>query len=101
MEIINYTEINKNSLKAKFDVVIPEWGGLIIKEVLLFQKSPVEQWISLPGKSYKSKKDGSTKVYPLIQFDKKVMEKIQIAIIAKLKSGKIHNKPVTENNTPF
>jgi hypothetical protein len=104
IEILNFSQINKGCLKAKFSINIPEWGGMIIHECLLFAKDGShgpEEWISLSSKQYKSKKDGSTKTFQLIQLEKGVMQKFQLAVLAKIKSGKIQTKTPNEPNTPF
>ena len=66
IEIVDYKEINKNSLKAQATVRIPKWGGFLIKRIKIFQKGDT-RWISFPAEQYE--KEGKTKYFSLVEFD--------------------------------
>lgn len=81
MEIENYKAINKGCLIGKFDIKIPEWGDLLIRECVLFEKDN-KRWVALPSKEYQ--KDGSKKHFPLIKFSPPVFERLQLSALEKL-----------------
>ncbi|MBS0655028.1 MAG: hypothetical protein JSR46_04565 [Verrucomicrobia bacterium] len=82
MEIQNYKQIGKGCLKAKFDVMVPQWH-MTIKDCALFEKEGRE-WITLPSKSYEGK-DGGTKHFELVSFPKDVKERFQTKCLEMLK----------------
>lgn len=84
MDVTNYKEVNKGCLKAKFNIVIPEWGQMEIRDCTLFQKGE-EQWIGMPGKQYE--KDGKQKSFHHIVFSKEMKERLQKAVIEKVRQG--------------
>jgi hypothetical protein len=82
MEIENYKPIGKGCLVAKFDIKIPEWGGLSIHDCGLFKKEN-RRWITLPTREYQGK-DGVKKHFHLIKFNPQVLEKLQAAALVQL-----------------
>lgn len=100
MNIINFKEINKGYLKARFDVEIQEWG-VTIRSCSLFDKEG-KKWICLPSQQYKGK-DGSNKHFDYVVFEKDKKNRFQTACIEKINKREfqthINNQPVT--NDPF
>jgi hypothetical protein len=70
IEINDYREINKNTLKAQCTIRLEKWGGFLIKKVKIFQKAE-SRWISFPSEEYE--KDGQKKYYSLVEFDTPAM----------------------------
>lgn len=83
MDVTNYKEVNKGCLKAKFNIVIPEWQ-IEIRDCTLFEKDN-SQWIGMPGKPYE--KDGKQKNFDHIVFLKDMKERLQKAVIEKVRQG--------------
>lgn len=98
MEILNFESINKGHLLAKFTIRIKDWGNLTINEVLLFEKEG-NRWINLPSRSYD--KGGKKKNFPLVFFPKEVLDRLQLAIIAKIASKNYEEKAKNNGPTPF
>jgi hypothetical protein len=100
MEIINYKEINKGALKSKFDVQIKEWG-LTLKDCVLFQKEN-RTWIGLPSKQYQAR-DGVTKSYDVVVFDKNMKLRFDSACLDKIKNNQyqIKQEQQTNSSLPF
>jgi hypothetical protein len=102
MEIINYKEINKGALKSKFDVQIKEWG-LTLRDCTLFQKES-RTWIGMPSKQYQSK-EGTTKSYDVVVFDKNMKQRFDAACLDKIKNNqyqiKQENQQQTNSSLPF
>jgi hypothetical protein len=99
MDVINFKGIDKGCLKAKFDVVIPEWG-LTIREVTLFEKDGKE-WLGMPSRQYE--KDGKQKSYDLVSLEKGKRQRFDAACIAKVKAGQYQTKQEKQSSddTPF
>ena len=85
--IINFKPLDKNTLRAVFDIQLP--SGLIICGAMLHVKND-RWWVALPGKPYQ-KPDGSTSWSKILDFrDKETHEKFQQAItpLARAAYGK-------------
>jgi len=65
MKIENFRRIENSYRVGSFNIVMENWGGLIIRDCHLFCKDGKE-WISLPQKEYM--KNGEKKYYTLISF---------------------------------
>ena len=99
MEIINYKEINKDAIISSFDVFIKEWG-LTFKRCAFFRKEN-KSWITLPNQTYQSK-DGVTKSFPLVAFDKDRHNRFQKSCIDKINRGEFKKESTEQNlNVPF
>lgn len=83
MQILNYSPINKGCLKAKFNVLINDWG-LTIRECSLFEKDG-KKWIGLPSRQYD--KDGKIKNLDYVVFDKERRIRFDKACLEKINSG--------------
>jgi hypothetical protein len=83
MDITEYKQINKGCLIAKFNIVIPEWG-VTLRDCSFFQKED-QQWISMPSRQYE--KDGQKKNFDFVVFEKPMKERLQMAVLEKIKSG--------------
>lgn len=66
MEIVDYKPINKNAVQGKFNLKMPKWGNLIIRELTYF-KTANKRWISFPSRQYE--KDGEKKYYSFMMFE--------------------------------
>jgi len=84
MEVIYFRFINKGSMKASFNLLIPKWGYFIIRDICLFEKGN-QRWVSFPSKVVE--KDGQKKYFSyftfqnqetLKQFQEKVLQAIDI-----------------------
>lgn len=95
MELTNYKTIDKGYLVATFDVTIEQWG-LTIKNCTLFRKDS-RQWVGLPQKQYQAK-DGSTKNFDLVAFDKARKARFDKAVFEKIAAGQYIQK--TNNTAP-
>lgn len=82
MEIKDYKLVNKGYLVARFNVVVPEWGGMLIRECSLFCKDN-KKWINLPSRSYEDN-EGKKKHFDFIIFEKSVKERFQAACLEKI-----------------
>lgn len=69
MKVIEYKQINKGSLLGSMSILMDEWGGLVIREVLLFQKDG-KRWLNFPSKTYE--KDGKTEYFYYLRFSDKI-----------------------------
>lgn len=94
MDIKNYRPINKGCLQACFDVFIDEWG-MTIRDCCLFEKEG-RKWINLPSRQYQSK-EGTTKNFDYIVFEKERKERFQKACLEKISSGQVQ-QTVKETN---
>ena len=84
MEILNFKQINKGCLIARFDVKIPEWG-LTLRGCSIFEKEG-KRWIGVPSTRLESK-DGSSKNYDHVVFDKAVRSRFDSTCLQKIKDG--------------
>jgi hypothetical protein len=105
MKIVNYQEINKGAVIAKFDVRIDQWGGMVIKDCAVIQKKEGEgRFVGLPSKQYQAK-DGSTKNYSLISFEKAMQQRFQSKCLELISKGEYEHKAPPQqpsnNNLPF
>lgn len=107
MKIINFKEINKGSLLAKFDVQIDQWGGLTIRDCCIFStKDRNGKFVALPNKQYQAK-DGTQKSYGLVSFDKEMNQRFQNKCLELIEKGQYEQRtPAPEgslnnNNMPF
>jgi len=94
MEVENYKPINKGCLIGKFDIKIPEWGDLLIRECVLFEKDN-KRWVALPSKEYQ--KDGAKKHFSLIKFSPSVFERLQLSALEKLTKLTLDVAPSVQN----
>ena len=97
MGINNYKQIGKGCLKARFDVVVPQWQ-MTIKDCALFEKDH-KQWIALPSRSYEGQ-DGSKKHFELVSFPREVKERFQTKCLEMLKPMQ-PAQAVLESDVPF
>jgi len=98
MDIINYKEINKGCLQAKFDVSIPEWG-LTLRELTLFSKDG-KQWLGMPSRQYE--KDGQKKNHDLVSFEKNKRQRFESSCIEKIKSKQYQTRQEKQtDDVPF
>lgn len=79
MQILEFRREDKGHLKGSFDILIPEWGGLIIENISFFQKGE-SKWINFPSR--KVEENGKAVWRPIIRFDDKgVMKKFSVAVL--------------------
>ncbi len=99
MEIMNFKQINRGCLIARFDVRIPSWG-LTIRGCSYFEKDG-KRWFGMPSSRIENK-DGSVKNYEHILFDKGTRMRLDTACLEKIKSGQYQTKQEQhENKIPF
>ena len=84
MEILNFKQINKGCLVARFDVYIPKWG-FTIRGCSLFNKDG-HRWISMPSHKIE-REDGSTMHYEHVRFDNCIKDRFQNACIDNIDNG--------------
>ena len=84
MEIINYKQIDKGFLIARFDVYIQKWG-FTIRGCSLFNKEG-RKWISMPSHK-KEMDDGSSHYFEHVSFDKSIRDRFQNSCIEKIDNG--------------
>lgn len=80
IEILKFEMINKGSLIAKFNIKMQKWGGLIIKDCVLFNANG-KKWITLPSKQYES--DGKKKYFSYLSYENIEMDRKFKEIILK------------------
>lgn len=69
MKVLEYKQINKGSLLGSMSMQFEEWGGLIIRDITLFQKDG-RRWLSFPSRAYE--KEGKTEYFQYVRFEDKV-----------------------------
>lgn len=79
MKIVNYKDLNKNSIISSFDVVIEEWG-LTIKRCGLFQKG-LQRWVGFPTHNFVAD-DGTKKYTPYVFMEKSRKDRFDKGVIA-------------------
>lgn len=80
VEILNIKQLNKGSIKYKFDIHLINFK-MTIKNFTVFEKDD-KSWVNPPSFSYE--KDGQTKYFHIIRFD-----------------DELHNKFMTELKEEF
>jgi hypothetical protein len=103
MEIKNYKTIGNGCLLGKFDILIPEWGGLTIHECTVFAKDG-KKWICFPSREYQA--EGQKKYFHLVRFEQAVGKKLEASALNILEKLMITPLPVEEtivntDNLPF
>ena len=73
IKIVEYKDLNRNTLKAFFSLRMTTIG-LEIKGVALHEKPDGKRWVQLPTKPYQ-KTDGSTAYTPVVDFYDKGRER--------------------------
>lgn len=68
MKVLEYKQINKGSLLGSMSIQFEEWGGLIIRDITLFQKDG-KRWLSFPARAYE--KEGKTEYFQYVRFEDK------------------------------
>jgi hypothetical protein len=81
MEIRNFKPVNHQSIKASFNVYIPQYDLYLNKMVLV--STSKGKFVSAPSEKYE--KDGETKYFPYWSFGKDSNKKFQEAIMILLK----------------
>lgn len=79
MKIINFKDINKNTIVASFDVVIEEWG-ITIKRCGLFQKG-LNRWVGFPTHNFVDT-DGTKKYTPYVFMEKSRKDRFDKSVLA-------------------
>jgi len=69
MRVLDYKQINKGSLVGSMSMQFEEWGGLIIRDITLFQKDG-RRWLSFPARAYE--KEGKTEYFQYVRFEDKI-----------------------------
>lgn len=82
MQITEFKLINKDSLKASFNVLIPTWD-ITIRGMKYFEKAE-SSWFAYPSQSYKDN-DGKTKYYQYILFGERSKPKFELSLREELK----------------
>lgn len=103
MEIENYKPMNNGYLKAKFDVIIAEWG-LTIRDCCLFDKNGTK-WVSMPSRKYQDT-DGSSKYFTFVAFEKTRKARFETSCLEKLAkfesmASAPEEVPTQSNDLPF
>lgn len=66
MEITNFRQVNHRTIKANFNVFIPEWNLYLNKMMLI--ETEKGRFISMPSEEYES--EGKKKYFPYYTFGK-------------------------------
>ena len=73
---------NKGALCAKFNVKMHKWGGVILKELTLFDSNG-KRWINLPSRQYEA--DGKKKYVSYMEYeDRDMNDKFKATILEAL-----------------
>lgn len=102
VEIGQYYEVNKGSLKARFSLVIYPEGQKILDCTHFVRDN--EQWFNFPQKEIKHNDGRKTEYLPLISYlNKDYREQLKIAVLTELKkisTKNTHEKQRNTSNTP-
>lgn len=82
MDIQNFKFVQKGHMVARFDIHIPQWGDMVIKECTLFEKDR-NRWIAPPTRSFDGP-DGKKGYVSLVKFNEKAFNRLQTAALAKI-----------------
>ena len=80
IKVLNLKEINKGSLKCRFDLEF-ENLGLTVRECTLMEGKH-GKWVQMPTRPYE--KDGQKKYYPLVSWDTEKRKKLEEEVIPQL-----------------
>ena len=97
IEITEFKQLDKSSLKAQVSIKIPKWGNFLIRRIKVFEKDNT-RWIMLPSEEYE--KDGKKKYYALNDFEDPKMSEAFRASFFKAYDEYIVNKK-SDKNIPF
>lgn len=100
IEIGQYRELNKGSLKATFSLVIYPEGQKILecKYFILGDR----HWFNFPQKEIKYTDGRKTEYIPLISYlNKEYLEQLKTAVLSALKEAKPTEKYGQEKNTTY
>jgi hypothetical protein len=101
MEILNYKEVGKGCLVAKFDIRINEWGMLLRGCAYFRKEGDNKEWLGLPSSKLEGK-DGTSKSYEHVVFDKPIKARLEASCLEKIRSGQYKKKEEQATcNTPF
>jgi hypothetical protein len=93
MQITNYKEVNRGFLIGRFNLHLPEFHNLIIREMTYFVKGGA-RWIGFPQREYE--KDGEKRYFPYLTFQKsEFTETFRDEVIKALDSYFSANKSAT------
>lgn len=90
LEIRNLKEANKGSLLANFDLYFPNMG-MTIRNCSYFKKGS-QDWIGMPSRKYE--KDGETKYFSFVFWDKEWKEKLDTTVLPLIRDGLAFQHPV-------
>lgn len=97
VEVGQYREVNKGTLKAFFSLVIYPNGQKILDCRYFVQGD--KAWFNFPTKEVK-KQDGTNDYIPLISYlDKAYLEELKIAVLEQLKS-QVSNESTKARSAP-
>lgn len=80
MEIRNFKDINKGSLRAKFDLYLPKQK--VTYRDVIYVCSDSSEFISLPSREYMDQNTGAKKYFKYIIFDKEIEQTFQDQVLA-------------------
>lgn len=85
IKISNYdTALAKNSLKASFDLTIPEWGEVTYAGCKHFRKDDGKEWIVLPEKSVKNADGTWGQAIKLVAYPDATMKQLQKSALEEI-----------------
>lgn len=87
VEVGQYYEINKGSLKARFSLLIHPYGQKILECTYFVQGD--KRWFSFPQKEIKYQDGRKTEYIPYVSYiDKEYLEHLKQAVLEQLKNFK-------------
>lgn len=100
VEVGQYREMNKGSLKAFFSLVIYPEGQKILDCRYFVQDE--KRWFSFPQKEIKFTDGRKTEYIPLVSYlNKEYLEQLKIAVLTQLKDAKPQEKHGQTQNTSY
>lgn len=98
MRVLEYKQINKGALVGSMNMQFEEWGGLIIRDITLFQKDG-KRWLAFPSRSYE--KEGKTEYFQYVRFeDKTKHEQWQQKALKALQDFVNQSNPSSHSHIP-
>lgn len=89
MILENFELIQRGFLVATFDIVIPQWNGLELRECALFEKGE-KRWVSLPSREF-TNSEGKKCYKALVRFAPETAQSFQAKVL-KLVDQELNTK---------
>ena len=82
INVVDYKQIDKGALKARFNIHVPSWH-LMIRDCTLMESNG-KRWIGFPSRMYEQ--DGQKKYFSFIVIEKEVKDAFDRAVLDAIKA---------------